>query len=68
MVQNFNGLHKDLFAIWPYFKENLSKLKGCGKVLVLVKLLLYLVQGFRVICFITGQYNTKGYGTITDVI
>ena len=27
-----------------------------------------LVQGFRVICFITGQYNTKGYGTITDVI
>ena len=25
-----------------------------------------LVQGFRVICFITGQYNTKGYGTITD--
>ena len=27
-----------------------------------------LVQGFRVMCFITGQYNTKGYGTITDVI
>ena len=27
-----------------------------------------LVQGFRVTCFITGQYNTKGYGTITGVI
>ena len=27
-----------------------------------------LVQGFRVTCLLTGQYNTKGYGTITDVI
>ena len=27
-----------------------------------------LVQGFRVTCLITGQYNIKGYGTITDVI
>ena len=27
-----------------------------------------LVQGFRVTCLITGQYNKKGYDTITDVI
>ena len=27
-----------------------------------------LVQGFRVTCLFNGQYNTKGYGTITDVI
>ena len=27
-----------------------------------------LLQGFRVTCLFTGQYNTKGYGTITDVI
>ena len=27
-----------------------------------------LVQGFRVKCLITGQHNTKGYGTITDDI
>ena len=26
------------------------------------------VQSFRVTCLFTGQYNTKGYGTITDVI
>ena len=23
---------------------------------------------FRVTCFLTGQYNTKGHGTITDVV
>ena len=27
-----------------------------------------LEQGFRVTCLWTGQYNTKGYGKITDVI
>ena len=27
-----------------------------------------LVQGFRVTCLFIGQYNTKGYGTITDVV
>ena len=27
-----------------------------------------LVQGFRVTCLFTGQYNTKGYDMITDVI
>ena len=27
-----------------------------------------LVQGFWVTCLFTGQYNTKGYDTITDVI
>ena len=27
-----------------------------------------LVQSFREICLFTGQYNTKGYGTIIDVI
>ena len=27
-----------------------------------------LVQGFRVTCLFTRQYNTKGYDTITDVI
>ena len=27
-----------------------------------------LVQGFRVTCLFTGQYKTKGYGTITDSI
>ena len=27
-----------------------------------------LVQGFRVTCLFTGQYNAKGYDTITDVI
>ena len=27
-----------------------------------------LVQGFRVTCLFTCQYNTKGYDTITDVI
>ena len=27
-----------------------------------------LVQGFRVTCLFTGQYNTKGYDIITDVI
>ena len=26
------------------------------------------VQIFRVTCLFIGQYNTKGYGTITDVI
>ena len=26
-----------------------------------------LVHGFRVTGLFTGQYNTKGYGTITDV-
>ena len=26
------------------------------------------MQGFRVTCLITGQYNTKGYGTIIDVL
>ena len=26
-----------------------------------------LVQGFRVTCLFTGQYNTKGYDTIIDV-
>ena len=26
-----------------------------------------LVQSFRVTCLFTSQYNTKGYGTITDV-
>ena len=25
-------------------------------------------QGFRVTCLFTGQYNTKGYDKITDVI
>ena len=27
-----------------------------------------LVQGFRVTCLLTGQYNTKGYDMITDII
>ena len=27
-----------------------------------------LVQGFRVTCLFAGQYNTKGYDTITDVL
>ena len=27
-----------------------------------------LVHGFRVTCLFTGQYNTKGYDTITEVI
>ena len=27
-----------------------------------------LLQGFRVSCLFTGQYNTKGYDTIIDVI
>ena len=27
-----------------------------------------IVQGFRVTCLFTGQNNTKGYDTITDVI
>ena len=27
-----------------------------------------LVQGFRVTCLFTGQYNTRGYDKITDVI
>ena len=27
-----------------------------------------LIQGFRVTCLLTGQYNPKCYGTITDVI
>ena len=27
-----------------------------------------LIQGFRVTCLFTGQYNTEGYGTITHVI
>ena len=27
-----------------------------------------LVQGFKVTCLFTGQFNTKGYDTITDVI
>ena len=27
-----------------------------------------LVQGLRVTCLFNGQYNTKGYDTITDVI
>ena len=27
-----------------------------------------LVEGFRVTCLLTGQYNTKGYDTITDFI
>ena len=26
------------------------------------------MQGFSVTCLFTGQYNTKGYGLITDVI
>ena len=26
------------------------------------------VQGFRVTCLFTGQYNTKGYDMVTDVI
>ena len=26
------------------------------------------IQGFRVTCLFPGQYNTKGYDTITDVI
>ena len=26
-----------------------------------------LIQLFRVTCFIAGQYNTKYYGTFTDV-
>ena len=27
-----------------------------------------LVQGFRETCLFTGQYNTEGYDTITDVL
>ena len=27
-----------------------------------------LLQGFRVTCLFTGQYNTKVYGKITDLI
>ena len=27
-----------------------------------------LVQGFRVTCLFNGQYNTKGYAMVTDVI
>ena len=27
-----------------------------------------LEQGFRVTCLFTGQYNTKGYDMVTDVI
>ena len=26
------------------------------------------VQSFRVTCLFTGQYNTKGYSTITEVL
>ena len=33
------------------------------------KLRLYiLLQGFRITCLFTGQYNTKVYDTITDVM
>ena len=30
--------------------------------------MLYVVQGFRVTCLFTGQYNTKGYEMNTDII
>ena len=32
------------------------------------KSLLKLVQHFSVTCLFTGQYNTKGYDMITDVM
>ena len=35
---------------------------------IVFKLRNKLVQGFRVTCLSTGQYNTKGYDRITDVI
>ena len=37
-------------------------------ILIILSICYNLVQRFRVNYFITGQYKTKGYGTITDVI
>ena len=52
--------HKYCAEVHADFKQELSMpaLIYCYK----------LVQGFRVTCLFTGQYNTKGYVAITDVI
>ena len=48
------------FIPFLHFEEKF----GCAALSLCYKF----VQGFKVTCLFTGQYNTKGYDMITDVI
>ena len=59
-----------LFDKWDHDGKGFFLLKKIcwPQAAVLIATCYKLVQDFRVTCFFTGQYNTKGYDMTTDVI
>ena len=61
-----------MLANW-FVQNNVDKTEICYKCYILCSFsgsfnFYKLVEGFTVTCLFTGQKNTKGYDTITDVL
>ena len=67
-IQTIEGGQKDVLLRGTNIKQNVYYIQEPSK--TGWKLISFqcnkLVQGFRVTCLFTGQYNTKGYDTIPN--